>query len=146
MNRFRLSALSLLLLLTAFRAASAQGEASKEYTLKHKSDYAAADDARNPFWPIGFKPTAATPEAPQAPTAEAAPEVRPEMFVVTTISLENDSPLAVINGHTHGVGDRLSIDASGKAFVTVRKITDGAVFFEYRGQTIKSASTRRGAK
>lgn len=146
MNRLLFPALSLLLVLAAAGVASAEGETSKEYILKHKSDYTAADDARDPFWPIGFKPAAATPEAPQAPAAETLPEVRPEMFVVTTISLEKDAPLAVINGRTHAIGDRLPVDASGKQFVTVRKIMDGAVFFDYRGQTIKSATSRRGSK
>lgn len=145
MNRlFRVRAFSLILILGAARAASAEGEASKEYVLKHRSEYAVADDARNPFWPIGFKPVPAAPNAPQGPVVEAPPEVRPEMFVVTTISLEKDAPLAVINGRTHGIGDRLPVDSSGREFVTVRKITDGAVFFEYHGQTIKSAAGRRG--
>lgn len=147
MNRLlplRVRALCLILTVAAARFAAAEGDASKEYVLKHRSEYAAAEDTRNPFWPIGFKPTAAAPDAPQGPVVEAPPEVRPEMFVVTTISLEKDAPLAVINGRTHGVGDRLPVGASGKEFVTVRKITDGAVFFEYHGETIKSVAGRRG--
>lgn len=144
MSRLRSPAFSLILLLAAARVAFAQGEASKEYTLKHRSEYVAADDARNPFWPIGFKPAPVSPGVPQGPVVEAPPEVRPEMFVVTTISLEKDAPLAVINGRTHGIGDRLPVDASGREFVTVRKITDGAVVFEYHGQTIRSVAGRRG--
>lgn len=140
----RLCALSLALLPAAAGSARAEGEAGKEYLLLHKSEYHAPDDARNPFWPIGFKPSPTTPDSPQAPVTEALPEVRPEMFVVTTISLEKDAPLAVINGRTHGIGDRLPVDASGRQFVTVRKIMDGAVYFEYRGQTIKSVAGRRG--
>ncbi len=145
MNAPRLLALSVLLFAAA-RIASAEGEASKEYLLAHKSEYAVGDDARNPFWPIGFKPSAPTPEGPQAPAVEALPEVRPEMFVITTISLERDAPLAVINGRTHGIGDKLPVDASGRQFVTVSKITDGAVFFDFHGQTIKSVAGRRGGK
>ena len=146
MNSPRLCAFSFFLLLAAARVASAEAEASKEYLLTHKSAYAAADDERNPFWPIGFKPTAAAPEGPQAPAAEAVPDVRPEMFVITTISMERDAPLAVINGRTHAIGDKLPVDANGKEFVIVRKIMDGAVFFDFHGQTIKSVAGRRGGK
>lgn len=146
MKRPPLRAVSVALLLLAPAAvARAEGPTpGKEYVLAHKSVYGVAEGERNPFWPIGFKPSAPTPDAPQAPVAEALPEVRPEMFVVTTISMEQSTPLAVINGRTHGIGDRLPVDASGREFVVVRRIVDGAVFFDFHGQTIKSVPGRRG--
>jgi hypothetical protein len=123
--------------------APARPEAGKEYKLVHRSAFAGSEGDRNPFWPIGWKPAPPGPATPEVPQAEAPPEVGPENFIITTISLEATQPLAVINGRTHGVGDRLPVDANGKQFVTVRKIIDGAVIFDYHGKEIRSLSGRR---
>ena len=110
----------------------------KEYVLAHPSSFNAPPAAaRNPFWPIGWVPTAA------APTAAAALNVKAEDFVVTTISV--DAPaLAVINGKTRGVGDQISVSADGREFVTVKQILDGVVVLDYRGHELRSRNDGGG--
>ena len=116
---------------------------AKDIKLAHKSVFESAESQRSPFWPIGWKPSVAGPAAPAEAPREVAPEVTADTFVVTTISLQSDGALAVINGRTHGVGDRLPVDASGREFVIVRQIVDGAVVFEYHGKLIRSTNNRR---
>lgn len=94
--------------------------------------------ARNPFVPIGYvRPVAVVKEIVQIPTVTA------DQFVVTSYSLE-PPPLAVINGRTYGVGERVPVDKDGKEFVTVRQIRDGSVVLDHRGRTFVCESKRRG--
>ena len=107
----------------------------KEYALTHQSSFDAPPaSARNPFWPIGWVPSAPLPTA-----ATAAPvlNVKAEDFVVTTISV--DAPaLAVINGKTRGVGDQIPVSADARDFVTVKQILDGVVVLDYHGRELRS--------
>ena len=128
----------------AFLAARAGAEppaanvSGKEYALKNVSSFNAPPaDARNPFWPIGWVPTAPVPVA----TAAVAPvvEVKAEQFTVTSISV--DAPaLAVINGQIRSVGERIVVPAStpggAQDFVTVKKIADGMVTLDHKGKEL----------
>lgn len=146
----RLSATLGLWLLTA-AGARAEGAAAgapartseKEYVLTHKSSYSGSTTPRSPFWPIGWVPSA--PVA--AEVLVVAPTVRAEDFVVTSISLDFP-PLAVINKHTYGVGDRVPVGSAGTAaapksgeFVTVRQIIDGTVVLDHRGTLLRCSTT-----
>ena len=109
----------------------------KEYVLTHTSNFQPLPNGqRNPFWPIGW-----TPSAPVA-AAAAGPvllDVRADQFVVTSISL--DAPaLAVVNGKTRGVGDRIPVSADSKDFVLVKQIVDGAVVLDYHGHELRATS------
>ena len=112
----------------------------KEYALAHQSSFDAPPaSARNPFWPIGWVPTAPVPTA----VASVALNVKPEDFVVTTISV--DAPaLAVINGKTRAVGDRIPVSADSQDFVTVKQILDGVVVLDYRGRELRSRNDGSG--
>ena len=106
----------------------------KEYVLTHTSSYQAIPNgARNPFWPIGWVPTAALPAA--APQLD----VRAEQFVVTSISVDYP-PLAVINGKTRGVGDHIPVSADNREFVLVKQILDGQVVLDYHGHELRAMS------
>ena len=106
----------------------------KEYVLAHPSSFDAPPaSARNPFWPIGWVPSAAVPTAAAVVTLN----VKPEDFTVTTISV--DAPaLAVINGKTRGVGDQIPVSADSRDFVTVKQILDGVVVLDYHGRELRS--------
>ena len=125
-------------LLAARAGAQAPANVSgKEYTLKNTSSFNAPPvDARNPFWPIGWVPAAPVPVAAQ--TAAPVVEVRADQFTVTSISV--DAPaLAVINGQTRGIGERILVPggaAGAQTFVTVKKITDGMVTLDYKGKEL----------
>ena len=130
--------------------ANAQAPASvsgKEYALKNVSSFnAPPTESRNPFWPIGWVPTAPVPVAAQnvAPVVE----VRADQFTVTSISV--DAPaLAVINGQTRGVGERILVPggaAGAQTFVTVKKITDGMVTLDYKGKELLVMPSGTGLK
>jgi hypothetical protein len=135
-------------------AARAEGDAKnapkktseKDYVLVHQSSYSSPSTPRNPFWPIGW-----TPSAPQAaPEAVvAAPTVRAEDFSVSSVSMDYP-PLAVINKRTYGVGDRITLAgaAPGGEFVTVKQITDGVVVLDHRGTLLRcpTSHTASGKK
>ena len=53
-------------------------------------------------------------------------------------------PLAVISGQTKAVGERISVSGEGD-FVTVKKITDGAVVLEYKGRELNVVPAMPGA-
>ena len=128
-------------------AAAAPGQNSgKEYVLKNVSSFTPPPvDSRNPFWPIGWVPTAAVPTA-----TAAAPvlEVRADMFTVTSISVDYP-PLAVINGQTKAVGESMPVPggtAGAQAFVKVKKIADGMVVLVYKGHEMNIVPSLPGAR
>ena len=124
--------------LAARAGAQSPAVSGKEYALKKVSTFNAPPaDSRNPFWPIGWVPAAPVPVA-NAVAAAPVVEVRAEQFTVTSISV--DAPaLAVINGKTYGVGERLLVPggaAGAQTFVTVKKIVDGMVTLDYKGKEL----------
>ena len=114
------------------------------YALKNVSSFTPpATDSRNPFWPIGW-----VPSAPVAAT-QAAPvvEVRADQFAVTSISIDSGGALAVINGQVKAVGERIIVPGGApgaQTFVTVKKITDGMVTLDYKGHELLVAPTIPG--
>ena len=107
----------------------------KEYALAHNSSFdAPASGTRNPFWPIGWTPSAAAVQA----TVVQQLDVRAENFVVTTISVDYP-PLAIINGHSYGVGDQIPVGADKKESVTVKQILDGVVVLAYHGRELRAS-------
>jgi hypothetical protein len=120
--------------------AAAQGDASnvsgKDYVLTHKSSFKPAPSSvvRNPFWPIGWTPTASAGGS-TAPITD----VQASDFVVTTTSLDYPS-LAVINGRTYGVGDRVPVAAHPGEFAIVTQILDGAVNLTFHGAPLHSTA------
>ena len=122
-------------------AAAAGATSGKEYALKNVSTFnAPPTDGRNPFWPIGWVPTAPIPTG-NATTAVPVADVRADQFTVTSISV--DAPaLAVINGQTRAVGERILVSGAAGAqdFVTVKRITDGMVILDHKGKELAVAS------
>ena len=107
----------------------------KEYVLTHSSSFTAPPaNARNPFWPIGWVPSAVV-----ATQAAVVLSVRAEDFTVTTISMDFPA-LAVINGKTRGVGDHIPVGADGQDSVTVKQILDGTVVLDYHGREIRATN------
>ncbi len=107
----------------------------KELALTHGSSFdAPPSGARNPFWPIGWVPTAVF--AP-AQTAAQQQDVKAEQFVVTTTSVDYP-PLAIINGKNYGVGEQIPVTADRRVFVTVKQILDGVVVLDYQGHELRA--------
>ncbi len=107
-------------------AATPGRNSGKEYLLKNVSTFNPPPvESRNPFWPIGWTPTAVA-----AVAAAPVVEVKAEQFTVTSISVDS-LPLAVINGQNKAIGDRVPVPGT-QEFVTVKKITDGMVVLQYK--------------
>ena len=114
--------------------ASTGNPSGKEYVLAHRSSFdVPAGAPRNPFWPIGWVPSA----APRAQVALL--DVQADAFHVTTTSLDYP-PLAVINGRTYGIGEQVPVAAHPGAFVIVRKILDGVVVLDYQGHELRATN------
>ena len=122
----------------------AAGSASgKEYVLARKSSFDAPTAAgqRNPFWPIGWTPSAA------APTAAPILDVQADAFRITSTSVDYPA-LAVINGRTYGIGEQVPVAGHPGQFVTVRQILDDVVMLDYQGHALRamSGATPRSAR
>lgn len=123
-------------------AAPAAKNSGKEYALAHSSTFdAPPGGTRNPFWPIGWTPSA--PVTAIQTTAVQQLDVKPEQFVVTTISVDYP-PLAIINGHSYAVGDQIPVTADRREFVTVKRILDGMVVLDYHGHELRATPSAAG--
>ena len=116
------------------QADTAAGASGKEYVLSHRSSFDAPPaTARNPFWPIGWVPTASQK------TQTVLLDVQADAFRVTATSVDYP-PLAVINGRTYGVGEQVPVGSHPGAFVVVRRILDGVVVLDYQGHELRASS------
>jgi hypothetical protein len=120
-------------LVHAQEATPAANVSGKEYILSRKSSFdAPANSPRNPFWPIGWVPTAT-----QAVAAKV--DVQADAFRVTTTSVDYPA-LAVINGRTYGVGEKVPVPGHPGAFVTVRRILDDVAVLDYQGHELRATN------
>ena len=139
-----------LALLTGSASLTAAGDMVGEtttagYHLKKRSTFEAPEQARTPFWPIGWSPSSGTPGLPEAPRAGFV--LDPDKFAVTSILIGIHS-LAVISGRTYGEGENLrnprakSASAAGAVLiptgvkVRVQRITDGEVTLQTGTQSV----------
>ncbi len=134
--------ISLLALLGLTRAIAAeqpktveQAKAVEQPTaveLKTKSAFTMDASGRNPFWPIGWKPVA------KASTNEhAGPEIQPEAFVVSSITVDKGGRFAIINGKAMTVGQQFGLQLGNQTYqLTVKAIEDGRVILGRRDEEI----------
>lgn len=120
-----------------------------KYELKNRSSFTpVSEQARAPFWPIGWvkrKKGAVVAETQTAPSAL----LEDKHFKVTSILLGNPS-LAVINGRAYSEGEFLrtpkaksgEIASSTLARVRVQRIADGSVVLQHQDQTIIASLQR----
>ena len=119
-------------------AAHAEPDKAKRYELKNRSAFHSGEDARIPFWPIGFQ-RPGKGGGTVAATVVVAPKIQlePRHFNVTSILLGNPA-LATINGRSFGEGEFLPvICGSERLRVVVNRIGDGMVTLGYEGLEIQ---------
>ena len=120
--------ISILALLT-FTCAQAEEPAIK---LKNKSAFTMEASGRNPFWPIGFRPTAKA-----STTQHAGPEIQSSTFVVSSITLDQRGRFAIINGKTMQAGQQFGLQVGSQTYqITVKAIEDGQVILGRRDEEI----------
>lgn len=121
------------------------------YEVKMQSTFALQDDARRPFWPIGWVKPNAVPSQPTGPVTKPT-VLSADDFAVTSVLLGNPS-LAVINGRAYGEGEVVRMPKAAaekgaapksKVRVQVARILDGRVVLQSAdGQSLEVA-LRRG--
>lgn len=93
--------------------------------IKNKSSFALQENARNPFWPIGWRPV---PKQPGGATEPAGPQVLPNAFVVSSIVMDPRARFAIINGKVMNEGQVFGLQMGSSTYqITVKAIEDGRV-------------------
>lgn len=118
--------LTSLLLLSAARAENAAPTVPK-IELKHKSTFDAAD-ARDPFWPIGWKKP-----GPKSSSPSAGPDLSPTSFSLTSVTMGAGTHFAILNGKIMQAGQQFGLQVGNQIYqVTLRSIEDGQVVLVYQ--------------
>ena len=128
-----------LILAAAAVALSAQAQAESEkmkgYELKNRSAFHAPEDARIPFWPIGFVHPAKGATA-TAVSQVAKIRLEPAYFNLTSVMLGHPA-LATINGRAFAEGEVLPVVFGNERLkVVLRSVQDGGVTLDHEGQRI----------
>ena len=122
------------LLLTAARA----GDAVTAIELKKKSTFDAAN-ARDPFWPIGWKRP-----SPKNPNADAGPDLSPNAFALTSVTTGAGGHFAILNGKIIQEGQQFGLQLGTQVYqVTLRTIEDGQVILVWQDNEIIVPLRRR---
>lgn len=100
--------------------------------LKNKSSFQMESNGRNPFWPIGFKPA-----APTARGSSIGLDIPPSALLLTSITLDQGTHFAIINGKTIQEGQQFTMQVSNQSYaLKVKWIQDGQVVLSYQGGEI----------
>jgi hypothetical protein len=119
--------LLLALCLTSLLLGAAQAEESAPaLELKNKSSFDATD-ARDPFWPIGWK-------RPGPKLLTSGPDLSPTSFSLTSITMGTGARYAILNGRIMQEGQQFGLQVGKQVYqVTLRAIRDGKVIVFYQG-------------
>jgi hypothetical protein len=125
------SALLVFVLFAAGRLCAADAPALQ---VKNKSSFKLETSSRNPFWPIGWKPTAKLGEAG---VEHAGPDLPVNAFVVTSITMGAGSHFAIVNGKIMQEGQQFGLQLGNQTYqVTLKAIQDGKVILARHDQEI----------
>ena len=112
------------LLLSALIFGSAFADDHPPLQIKNKSSFQMDSGGRDPFWPIGFKPSAQLANA----NGRSAADVPLSAFLLTSITLEQGTRFAIINGKTMQEGQQFSLRSGTQSYqLKVKAIQDGQV-------------------
>ncbi len=96
---------------------------------KNQSHFTMEENARNPFWPIGWKPARGADQA--------GPEIPPSAFLVSSITLDPAARFAIINGKPMKEGQQFGLQMGNQTYqLTLKAIEDGQVVLLRRDQEI----------
>ena len=126
------------LLLTLILAAPALFGADEPaaVAIKHKSSFNLDAGTRNPFSPIGWKPTGRVASGNGSGGAGQG-EVPPGAFVVSTITVDGATHFAIINGKSMQEGQQFGLQIGTQIYqVMVKRIEDGQVILARHDEEI----------
>ena len=99
--------------------------------IKNKSSFKMGE--RNPFWPIGWKPSGVRASA----DTDHAGEIPPSAFMVSSITIERGTRFAIINGKIIQEGQQFALQMGTSTYqLTLKAIQDGRVVLGRRDQEI----------
>jgi hypothetical protein len=126
----RLLLISLVTLSGALQAPAA----NSVLDVKNKSSFT-MENTRNPFWPIGWKPSAHLSDS--TGTDHAGADIAPSAFLVTSITLTDKTRFAIVNGKVMQEGQQFGLQIGAQTFqITLKAVQDGRVVFSRRDQEI----------
>ncbi len=106
--------------------------------LKHKSSFD-APEARDPFWPIGWKKP-----GPKTESSGAGPELSPDSFSLTSVTMGAGAHFAILNGKIIQEGQQFGLQFGHQIYqITLRAIEDGRVILAYQDTEITVPLRRR---
>jgi hypothetical protein len=101
--------------------------------LKNKSSFAMDVGSRNPFWPIGWKPSAKL----SGSKGDQGGDIPVSAFLVTTITVDQGARFAIINGKTMQEGQQFGLLLGTQTYqIVLKKIEDGRVILGRHDQEI----------
>jgi hypothetical protein len=104
--------------------------------VKNKSSFNLEAGARNPFWPITWKPTGRVASGGGGGGTDQG-EVPPGAFLVSSITFDGTTRFAIINGKSMGEGQQFGLQLGAQVYqVTVKRIEDGRVILGRRDEEI----------
>jgi hypothetical protein len=118
--------------------ASAANESPLDF--KNKSNFA-MENGRNPFWPIGWKPSVRLADPA---SGDHAGEISPTAFLVTSITLGKLNRFAIVNGKVMQEGQQFGLQVGSQTYqITLKAVQDGRAIFSRRDQEIVVPLRRR---
>ncbi|MDQ2823920.1 MAG: general secretion pathway protein GspB [Verrucomicrobiota bacterium] len=122
-----------IILVVAALPQSQAGDATA-LVVKNKSSFEIDARTRNPFWPIGWKPAA---KLADVGVEHGGPDVPLTAFVVSSITMEQGTRFAIINGKVMQEGQQFGLQLGNQTYqITVKSIEDGKVTLARRDQEI----------
>jgi hypothetical protein len=126
---FALISMSILVTVAGVRA-----DQQVKIEVKNKSSFTMDASSRNPFWPIGWKPTA---KLSNGGSADQGGEIPVTAFIVSSITLDQAAHFAIINGKTMQEGQQFGLKLGTQTYqITLKRVEDGRVILARHDQEI----------
>jgi len=105
----------------------AQAEDASTSPSKKASVFKMDAAGRNPFWPIGWRPSG----------EQAGADIPATVFVVSSITMDANARFAIINGKTMTEGQQFGLQMGAQTYqLTVKTIEDGRVILQRHNDEI----------
>jgi hypothetical protein len=116
--------LALILVVILVGLSGSRAEDRPALTLKNKSSFQVESNSHNPFWPIGFKPTASLARA----GSTSGLDIPLSAFLLTSVTLDQGAHFAIINGKSMKEGQQFTLQAGSQTYqLMLKTIEDGRV-------------------
>ena len=136
MKAFASILIPILLALGALHAADGpaigiKSKSSFEFKIKNKSSFELEGNSRNPFWPIGWKPTGQVTGT--SAEHDAGSDIPVSAFSLTSVTIGGGTRFAIINGRIMEEGQQFGLQLGTHTYqITLKSIQDGRVVLERR--------------